>query len=107
MSQRNRRYRDKKPLSTGSLAMAGVALGSFFLLIAVLLLMSFTKERGQTIYGGLSVLAMIVAVLTLIRGSRLKKNDNFEKVSRQIGVIVPGLTVLAWVLIYCVGIFMG
>lgn len=107
MSQRNRRYGEKKPLSTGSLAMAGVALGSFFLLIAVLVLMSFTEERGQTLYGGLCVLAMIVAVLSLIRGSRLQKNENFEKVSRYIGVIVPGLAVLAWVLIYCIGIFMG
>lgn len=107
MSQRKRRYMEKKPLSTGSVVEAVVALISIVLLVVLLFVMAWSEGKGQNLYGGLAVLGMLAALISLIRGYKHCKNENFEKISRLLGVIVPLIATILWMLVYIIGIFKG
>lgn len=107
MSRRKRRYTEKKPLSTGSIVEAVVALISIVMLVVLLFLIALSDGKGENLYGGLAVLGMLAALISLIRGYKLRKNENFEKISRLLGVIVPLIATVLWVLIYIIGIFKG
>ena len=50
---------------------------------------------------------MIVTIVALIRGVQVSKNENFDKVSRILGVVVPAVAAALWVLLYIIGILMG
>ena len=38
---------------------------------------------------------------------QVSKNENFDKVSRILGVVVPAVAAALWVLLYIIGILMG
>lgn len=37
----------------------------------------------------------------------MARNDNFEKISRILGVVVPAIATACWVILYCIGILIG
>lgn len=108
MNRRNRRYSgQKKPLSTPSIGAAvcgAVSLTIWFLAIAF----SAKAEGGSgNVAGGICVLAMILSIGAFAAGFGMVKNENFEKISRIVGVAVPGAAMLCWILLYCIGILVG
>lgn len=108
MSRRNnRRYRDKKPFSTESVVQIVIGGVSILAFLAILLLAARTEGTIANFFGGASVLIMIVTIVALIRGVQVSKNENFDKVSRILGVVVPAVAAALWVLLYIIGILMG
>lgn len=105
MNRRNRRYREKKPVSTTSLVYAGVSAFSFLLCICAIVISVGTDGASPRFVGGIAVLCMIATTYILICGIKLFKNENFSKVSRLVGVLVPAIATLFWILLYIVGIF--
>ena len=103
----NRRYREKKPLSTESVIVAVVGGVSILLYLFMLLFVAGSEGTVANVFGGVSVLVMIASIVALVRGIRISKNDNFDKVSRVLGVIVPALGTASWVILYIIGILMG
>ncbi len=106
-NRRKNRYREKKPLSTSSLVDAGVGAASTVAYFILLGLAAGIEGDLKNIYGGISVLAMFAAIVVLIRAIRISKNDNFEKWSRVVGVVIPAFATGLWMMLYIVGIFMG
>jgi hypothetical protein len=101
MNRRRRRIREKrKPLSPVSLG-ACVAGGITLLLFVGFLLISAYQE-GNTInlFGAVSVLCMIVAVAA-------RRNENFDGFTRLLGVIVPGVSAVSWIVLYMIGAIVG
>jgi cytoskeletal protein RodZ len=108
MNRRRRRIREKrKPLSPVSLG-ACVAGGITLLLFVGFLLISAYQE-GNTInlFGAVSVLCMIVAVAALVRGIAARRNENFDGFTRLLGVIVPGISAVSWIVLYMIGAIVG
>ncbi|MDD6194831.1 MAG: hypothetical protein PUB19_08030 [Lachnospiraceae bacterium] len=103
----NRRYREKKPLSTESIVASVVGGVSILFYLFTLLFVAGTEGTVANVFGGVSVLAMIVTIVALVQGAKVRKNDNFDKVSRVLGVVVPALGAALWVILYMIGILMG
>ena len=92
MNRRSRRYSgQKKPLSTPSIGAALGAAASLLILVLALFIAANTDGSSANIIGGISVLAMILAIATCVTGAHMARNDNFEKISRILGVVVPAI----------------
>lgn len=108
MNRRSRRYSgQKKPLSTPSIGAALGAVASLLILVLALFIAANTDGSSANIIGGISVLAMILAIATCVAGAHMARNDNFEKISRILGVVVPAIATACWVILYCIGILIG
>ncbi|MBC5685694.1 hypothetical protein H8R94_03525 [Roseburia sp. NSJ-9] len=108
MNRRSRRYSGKKkPLSTPSIGAALGAAASLLILVLALFIAANTDGSSANIIGGISVLAMILAIATCVAGAHMARNDNFEKISRILGVVVPAIATACWVILYCIGILIG
>ena len=82
MNRRSRRYSgQKKPLSTPSIGAALGAAASLLILVLALFIAANTDGSSANIIGGISVLAMILAIATCVAGAHMARNDNFEKIS--------------------------
>ena len=57
--------------------------------------------------GGLSIFALIAAIAALVMGLRARKNENFDKLFRILGVALPLIAVLLWAGLYLLGMFLG
>lgn len=108
MTDRVRRYRgNRKPRSRGSLWAAACGAGSIVMFAFALFASARTQGASANVIGGLCVLAMLVAIVALVYGVRFFKNENFDKLSRVLGVVVPFLATFGWIMLYCIGIFIG
>ena len=104
MNRRNKRYSgQKKPLSTPSIGAAIGGVASLLVMVLALLVASRTDGASANIVGGICVLAMIFSVVVCVVGTRMLRNDNFEKISRMVGVIATA----CWIILYCIGILIG
>ena len=103
----NRKYREKKPQATESIISAAIGGASILLFLFILLFVAGTEGTVANVFGGVSVLAMFISLVALVRGAKMSKNDNFDKISRVLGVAVPAVGASLWVLLYIIGILMG
>lgn len=107
-NRRRRRYREKrKPISNETIL--AVALSAVTILVFVVFLVISIQDGGNTpnLLGGLSVFALIGAIYSLVVGVRAYSNENFDKVMRMFGIIVPAVAVVVWVGLYLMGMFLG
>lgn len=105
--RRRRRYREKKPVSAETVL--AVALAAVAIAVFVIFLLISVQTGGNTpnLLGGLSVFAMIAAVIALVVGVRARSNENFDRVMRVLGVAVPAAAVAVWGGLYFMGMFLG
>lgn len=106
--RRRRRYREnRKPVSGETIMAVGLsaaALAAFAVFLAI-----SVAGGGNTpnLLGGLSVFALIAAVISLIVGARAYRNENFNKGMRILGVALPAAAVFVWLGLYFLGMFLG
>jgi glycerol uptake facilitator-like aquaporin len=108
MNRRRRRIKEKRkpfsPVSLGAVIAGGVTLLLFFLVLTV-----SAYEQGNTanILGAVAVVSMVVAIVAFARGLTERKNDNFDLLTRWLGVILPAVAALSWIVLYLIGALLG
>lgn len=105
--RKNRRYQEKKPLSTESVVAAVIGGVSILIFLFMLLFVAGMEGIVANVFSGVSVLVMVITIVALVIGGKNSKNEYFDKTSRLLGVVVPALGTTVWVLLYIIGILMG
>lgn len=109
MNRRKRRNTSepKKPFSTKAYAAAGVAGGSLVVCIGVLIWSVSMAGNTPPIAAGISMAALIAAVVSFFVGAGVFRNQSYNKQSRLMGLIVPTIAFMVWIGIYVAGLVIG
>lgn len=105
--RRRRRYREKKPVSNETVLAVGLAGATLLVFVFFLAVSIRTDGNTSNLLGGLSVFSLIGAAVALATGVKARKNENFNKVMRALGVAVPAAAVAVWGGLYLIGMFFG
>lgn len=101
------RREKRKPVSTETIAAVGLSAVAIVIFAVFIALSAGSGGNTPTLLGGLSVFALIVSVVALVTGIRGRKNENFDKLFRVLGVALPLIAVLLWTGLYLLGMFLG
>ncbi len=108
MRRRNRRYSGtKKPIAMSSVWTAAVGAIALLLMWAFLSVLAFGSIGSPRIVGGIAMLVMVASIVALFVGTKTFRNDNFSTISRVLGLVLPAIATVAWLLLYCIGILFG
>ncbi len=107
MARRRRRsYEKKKPVAVAAIWTSVIGLICFLIAVALMLLTTVGLDFGK-LPGVVGVMAMLVAVITFSTGVRTARQDDYDLVTRVLGVILPALAMVLLILLYFTGILFG
>lgn len=108
MNRRRRRYSgQKKPISVPSVVTAVMGAVSILAFAVIITLATAAGGNSTNVVGGISVLLFLASAVAVVYGWKIHRNDNFELISRWLGVIVPAVATLNWLVLYMIGILVG
>ena len=100
--------REKRiPVSTETIAAVGLSAAAIAVFVLFIALSAGSGGNTPALLGGLSIFALIAAIAALVMGLRARKNENFDKLFRILGVALPLIAVLLWAGLYLLGMFLG
>jgi len=104
MRSRKRRYREKKPNDPRSLLVAmPAAVSIIFYLMALILSVRNEGSIGRFI-PAIGVLLLLISFFLLYYGIREVKQDDFSKISRILGAVLPLISLLIWLIVFLAGL---
>ncbi len=83
-----------------------IGLICFLVALSLMLLTTVGLNFGR-LPGVVGVMAMLVSIITFSTGVRSARQDDYDIVTRIIGVILPALAMVTLILLYFAGILFG
>ena len=83
-----------------------IGLICFLVALSLMLLTTAGLNFGR-LPGVVGVMAMLVSIITFSTGVRTARQDDYDIVTRIIGVILPALAMVTLILLYFAGILFG
>ncbi len=102
-----RRYMERKPLSIASIVWGTVGILSFLSEVLLLLIDAYNDGYLPNYMGGMGVLLMAVSVVALYFALLKLRDDSVRGSSKAFGVAAAAISLVLWILLYCVGILVG
>jgi hypothetical protein len=96
-------FAKKKEAAKGKLSL-GLAIASFLLFVAAVLVSFFLGESFGFLVGGLSVFGMLLSVYGFVMGLLSFSEENRKHATSIIGSIVNGMVVIIWIGIFLTGV---
>mgnify|MGYP000001777302 FL=1 len=101
------RREKRKPVSTETIAAVGLSAAAIAVFVLFIALSAGSGGNTPALLGGLSIFALIAAIAAFVMGFRARKNENFDRLFRILGVALPLIAVLLWAGLYLLGMFLG
>ncbi|MBQ1604275.1 MAG: hypothetical protein II765_07420 [Lachnospiraceae bacterium] len=103
-NRRNNFREKKKPYATESLIGIGVGAFSMILFVGFMFCAAMTGGNVGKLVSAMSVICFVAAIVALVKAYKMKDNENFNKVFRVSGIVVPAVAVACWTILYIIGI---
>lgn len=104
MAKKKRRYREKKPHNMRSFMTAIPATVSFAFYILVLVESIRNEGHIGRALPALGMLFLIASAILSFYGFGEWKKDDYSTVSRRLGLILPLVSFLLWVILFVIGL---
>lgn len=104
MRSRKRRYREKKPSDPRSLLAAMPAAVSIVFYIMALILSVRNNGTIGRLIPSIGVVLLLISFFLLYYGAREVKKDDFNGISRGLGVLLPLISLLIWLIVFLAGL---
>ncbi len=104
---KRRRMENKKAFSSTGVVAAMVSTGAIIIWGAFVVLASMRSGDVANVVAGISVLAYIASIVSLVFGIRAFSEKQFSFGSRLAGVIVPGIATAVWSFLYLTGLLLS
>ncbi len=104
---KRRRRENRKAFSTTGVIAALVSAGALIIWVVCIVLATMKSGDVANVVAGVSVLAYIASLASLVFGVRAFSEKQFSFGSRMTGVIVPGIAAAAWTFMYLTGLLLS
>lgn len=105
MAKRNKRKRNREPVTPITLAIISLSLAS--IIIFFIFIFSGAKGMVLRIISGLSVIFMVLCIAAFILGVRQFIKTGFATLSKALAVVLPAIAAALWLVTYLFGILIG